>query len=840
MSSSKLSTPRRELLFGREDIPELSHNEFRVSFSKRWRDDSYSSHSNTQQSKPELVSPKGQVRFSIPDITENSNDMEADLPPVVSSPTRIVFPNEDTTFTSNRSVGTPPRGGRTPLSRPRSDVMGYVVDMHSKVMIKIPELQWSPHDHREGNNGTERHSGADKIRENSTNFVPRHRMTKSLQSVLSQTVDEYSVPCTNDGDLLHQRNKSADELSLDAMSPSHVGDHTGLHSARSLSPRRNSNSRGNLYLSSDSPINKYKVPIPLEINLPPYLSKANANKNTKRNSLIFDGKGYSQYNGDALSEEESDSEVALENEENTTSEGLSTLIKDDSIPSATYDISYDVDAEEADWLLGIDKEANVNLKLQNKNLTKKNKLPALPLPSSQRSKDYPSKTDASGKHGTSAPPTRSFHGDNILSNDCVSPTTSRYCREETNESLNILATPSRSIIIPDLDEQLGQTPRSEAKSPNGTLKFFEKFNSLGTSSYDENVSPTAKQNFPLTDVLNTSFKFPNMRVEKQQQNKNNQIEIDDNFQKVAPVSEQFEKRRKSLQAAQHEGLLSPNRQGFGNTHRRSQSVYTINFWDTTGKNNTSEDVLVDATSTPPRFSRNSRGTIGLSPHHPKLPYELGLNSGVHLDGRGQSDPSHVTKKPPMMPLSEIRESEEIRPLSSFNSFSRPVVPYVDFPITKDIKSKKNQINLLSPTRQLSNSESTQSSSTNSQFSQKSARTDITGYSYLGHQAEDFGSTPVKAFPQFSGASDEDDFKIVKERRDDGKIVEVIVLEDDFEEKVDGARAKSLSDTTPKRMLRGSKNSKLRETSPARFGNVLSICEQTAVEARNTIYELAGK
>ena len=128
-----------------------------------------------------------------------------------------------------------------------------------------------------------------------------------------------------------------------------------------LTPKRH-----DLYLASESPLNKYRVSVPLEINLPPFLSPKNKNK--KRNSLIFDGDGYSTFERE-LDELINTIGGTNVHEQADSSSYSGSLLEEDSIPLAANDISFDIsrlNPTEVDKIFGIDENANVNLKYQNR------------------------------------------------------------------------------------------------------------------------------------------------------------------------------------------------------------------------------------------------------------------------------------------------------------------------------------------------------------------------------------------------------------------------------------------------------------------------------------------
>ncbi|KAH7590137.1 hypothetical protein J7295_00523 [Nakaseomyces glabratus] len=542
-----------------------------------------------------------QVRFSIPDPDDTD---------------RIVFPNTSTGDSDESQVQEPEqeqdttRQGQRQRQRQSKQVdnRGHLVDMHSKIMIDVPEDIWKFHRSHRKSKSLEGDSSSGSI-------VLGHKKSKSLQSIILETVSSYQDYSrdTSTGDISSSTNNS----SLSQVSPLHLGPQT------MMTPTKNASSNS-LYLSSESPLNKYKVPVPAMISLPPFLSPENKHK--KSNSVVYNGSGYSAYNYDG----DTSSEYTGDHTQTST---------DDSIPSAKFDISFDPgaqSAQETDHILGIDEDANVNLKVQNRNLRMKslhNQIPTmvheksspsrqsspvapilktnhqLPIPNQQSAtvpilknnekspmSNQPSPVVPILKHNhkreLSMPSPQNYQFPTSHSNSEQQTILNKDIAKES-KSLQILSTPSKTIDIPDLSKMT--TPASA--SSRGSLHFFDRFDD---SKDDENFVPA---NINRVDQLDLSFKFPASNTQHAEiAPVLNPIE-DSDFLKVdtSPTNPQFEKRRQMLMDQNRNSAMS-------HQHRRSRSVHNT------------EDIqdLFEATSTPPKTSKE-QSVPTRSPLRPKSP-----------------------------------------------------------------------------------------------------------------------------------------------------------------------------------------------------------------------------
>ncbi|CEP62937.1 Fir1p LALA0_S06e07338g [Lachancea lanzarotensis] len=305
----------------------------------------------------------------------------------------------------------------------------HFVDFQHKVMVDVPEHIWQAHyNNRKNGSG-------------SSSPTRTHERTQSLQSVIADTLQTYHTKFTNEEPGLLK------DTNLPQLPPSA------------------------LYLRSDSPLNKFKVAVPLEASLPPYLSPENKFK--RRNSLVYDGQGYSTFLGDP-----SDEDSILVSPEADQS---SSQYSDFSIPSATHDYSFDA-KEDVDQLLGIDSDANVSLKKQARNLLNKSpipnrtKLPSLP--------DPPSLVTAK-EHKTI---------ENTREN--AAPSHHEVASDSQSEALKILGSPSKTITIPSFDH----TP---SPSSRGSISQFLTKMDDSLSFQDLN-----RPDGPSEGKMNTNFQFP--------------------------------------------------------------------------------------------------------------------------------------------------------------------------------------------------------------------------------------------------------------------------------------------------------------------------------------------
>lgn len=437
---------------------------------------------------------QSQVRFSIPDPNELSQN----------SPLRIVFPNSGSELERKMST-----------SSLLMNCHGHLVDMHSKILVDVPEEVWKfHHDRRMKSEGKHRRTRSDvKSSANRNDKSLNHSRSKSLQSIIVDTMNTYRAA---DVDTTSNENTS----NVSQVSPLNLS----FERPPPLTPERN------LYLTPESPLNRYPLPVPLEITLPPYLSPQNKHK--QRNSLVYDGDGYSKFQENNAS---SSTESSLEQPSSSYSD------EENSIPYAHHDVSFELNNADPDKFLGIDENANVNLKVQRRNL---------------KSPQHIQKKRNSG-----------YEEEDL----------------EKNVSLKILSTPNKLIDIPDLEHMT--SPPSTGY--NGTLKFFQQF-----ESQEEPVSPVCNLNPKAQDTLDMSFKFPSTftdnNVSEARVNGNLKNSNNEDFLKVdtSPVNLSFESRRQMLMDLQK----SPtNNNPKLHKHRRSRSVHNI---DDTFLN-------FEATSTPP-------------------------------------------------------------------------------------------------------------------------------------------------------------------------------------------------------------------------------------------------
>lgn len=435
-----------------------------------------------------------------------------------------------------------------PTSVSSKEELPTFVDYSNKVNVPVPKELWECHVVQQSQNSKELFGGHNVT----PNGSPRrpHSRTNSLQSIIVETIETYK-PKQHTGNVLNLQDKPI------------------------LFPDNDMQSE--LYIRPDSPMNKYEVPIPLQIHLPPYLSPTNEHK--KRNSLVFDGEGYSVYLGD--------------NSTNNSDVSLKDIISDEddeitdiSIPSAENNLSFTIDGNDVDRKLGIDSDANVDLKKQVRNLrkydiqgSKKSIRKDKPLPSivvseqedtKIRDKATPKKILENNiildtpvqKHGRTD--INEIHPE-VIEKENVSTSVSKKVRESSHNissnktsalngreindvskiALEILATPTKEITIPEIDD----IPRSSTK--NGTLAFFDR---LPDSNIYEESNNTKNHG---SNELNTHFKFPSV----------GSIKMDDSdFVKTNErLDSNIDKRREKLR--QRVNIK-------GHTHTRSRSIHT--------------------------------------------------------------------------------------------------------------------------------------------------------------------------------------------------------------------------------------------------------------------------
>ena len=474
------------------------------------------------------TSPQSQVRFCIPESKE-----------VDHSPLKIVFPNSP----SQNDLKSKLYKDRESDAE-EQDVKHLnqikVVDMNSKLMLDVPEEVWKFHQQRRKHKET-------------TSSPSKKKRPQSWQSLIAETVTSYN-----------ENNKNIKDI--DARFP--------LNLKGTPVMKANRSTRSNLYLSPESPLNKQRIPIPLEISLPPYLSPKNKNK--RHSAVIYDGEGYSQF------QEEIDS-ISSESSESSTEES------EDSIPFARHALSFEeMDSSKADTdkILGIDQEANVNLKVQNRNLRKgheelsKQFLPPLPQTKLNNSEE------------------KNYYG--ALNKS-----------QFENESLKILKTPTKSITIPNLDTEEFQTPKSN--NSNGALEFFEKFESITKEGEQQKYT----QPSTITNQYNKSFKFPleNKEGLNTESSLNNSSDFADIPSNSTAANLDVEKRRKKLI---NEMKLNPYQ--FTHQHKRSKSIISLELTEA------SDNRTVEEREESMRLSINSAPSAPIipvrSPLRPKSPISI--------------------------------------------------------------------------------------------------------------------------------------------------------------------------------------------------------------------------
>ncbi|CCF60021.1 hypothetical protein KAFR_0I02420 [Kazachstania africana CBS 2517] len=759
-----------------------------------------------------------QVRFSLPDpkYIESSTNSDSLYSPS-TSPLKIVFPKDPEDYEALNDSNI--------LNEEEIRSQGHFMNLTTKTMIDVPEDIWKFHqNHRAPRNGHRKSKSTDCSNAQGGNHVKPliysdpvisgHKRSKSLQSIISDTINLYKSETlsasTNDSTSIRRQVTPLD-----------------IPSSERLKPRKD-----DLYLTPESPLNRYNIPIPLEIKLPPFLSPQNNNK--KRRSLVYDGAGYS------FCEDKSEESALTLSEEEYSNSIVSSV--DLSIPSATYDISFDMkdsNAKVTDELLGIDEHANVDLKLQNRNLRKPKILEKQGLPNTtyERSNDL--------QYSVNVPGTPKG-GDNAPSDNSKPKITARTLgikgSSNARDSLKILSTPSKQIIIPDLE----RNPLSSQKSTfsNGTLSFFEKLQSFENN---DQLPENDEVEWSETGKLNCDFKFPSLTPSEDyhqhhtEEHQNLQF-FNASAKNISRVGTQFEEDEKFSKDFKSNLRLmrnpaSPSRT-FINTHRRSRSIRSVDLQ------------YVDLQSTSPtstkyvghQSERSMKTSTNIGPQVPARsslrPVSPSSNIYEPDNTSEQSDEDSITSS-----YSDHENTEssakilferpaaknlpkEARPLSSFQSFSSPIS---DYNLELEYTTYEDTHPVL-PTRQLSNVGSKQSASTinNSEFSHLSYKTDLTLPSSplltrsvilekhkrnsMALREEDAGekianrNVPLKKIL---------DYETVQERIG-GKLVDVIVL-DDIEE--------------------GKNTQKSKVPNRKRYTEVLEMCEKTAQDARCAIYDL---
>lgn len=449
---SKFSTPQKQVMQSRDTQSCLKQNS-----SPTWKAHKASS---------------SQVRFSLPPENETEESPED--------------------FKQGSSFSFPSPKGHGELSRspnkivyPRTslrtnDEMPTFVDYSNKVTVPVPKDIWEFHNRKDHSRGTSKDI-LDLYSTSNAEVSPRkgHSRANSLQSIIAETIETYKPEGKAQAKL--RLNKNQIVLPYEEKP-------------------------AELYLRPDSPMNKYEVPIPLQIALPPYLSPENKSKNKRRNSLVFDGDGYSVY----LGYDDSEGSIYSGSSKVFMDESFSSDI---SIPSAENNLSFNISDGDIDKKLGIDNDANVDLKKQVRNL----KRASTPTVKQNTMKPLPN------------PTAKSVEIPAIV-----------------NKSLEILSTPSKQIKIPDIDD----LPVSSSKG--GSLKFFDSF----IESNQQDNEQLNASNGP--DELNINFKFPNMVIKNKS---------DTDFIKVPyeEPNDDITRRREILR--QRNGTQM-------HVHRRSRSIHT--------------------------------------------------------------------------------------------------------------------------------------------------------------------------------------------------------------------------------------------------------------------------
>lgn len=775
---------------------------------------------------PKVNENKSQVRFSIPD--PDLLDVNDSIISISNSPQKIVFPKEPIQNTHNDDEPSSIYSERIEPSASLYDDRNKLlrnqmnfVDMQSKIMVDVSEDIWKFHNQhnkprksthtrniKSMNDISNPYSIPNKsldLTDHGKKFVPSHNRSRSLQSIIAETVKAYN---TSNNFMDHETpSLSFNETTTSAVSPLNLQPLSFLKSKRH-----------DLYLTSESPLNKYKVSIPLEIKLPPYLSPQNKNKNKKRASLIYDGKGYTPFN-----ENETDSTLESNIESQIRSE---SLIDDDSLPLATNNISLDLTnktSEDTDIFLGIDRDANVNLKLQNRNILTKD--PSKKYISPQRNKNNDQTKDKISLE-------RKQRQHELKLQQPQQPQQPQI----SNNSLKILSTPSKSIMIPNLDEKQFQTPKKSHS--NGSLEFFDQFEPL---SYNQSNDVNSNQ-IQKTGQLDLSFTFPNnpeyLHIARDINISSTDPELD--FLRVAstPTDSAFETRRQRLIQQNHSAKNTPSLK-LGHAHRRTKSNHNIDF-NSDGHVDISNTDF-NATSTPPNPTTKNIDVPKRSPfrlHSPSLVTSPVIAISPPVDKTQDSSIMIISERIVLPP--QVREQQEKpKPLSSIQSFSKPIAQndllnmHVNesISISKDfIDSKSMAIfkhNSLSPKRQLFNRGSQQSSSvtsyTNSQFSKNSSNTLNTDINEI-REIENFECIKKSNLRTPEIVTPNDNFQVIKEMKD-GNEVDVIVLDDSIDLSIN------------KKNNRDKSNKK--RTGKPDYSNLLEMCDETAAQAKDIIYRLVS-
>lgn len=712
------------------------------------------------------VSPKSQVRFSIPDPSSLEGHEES----VPQSPSKIVFPKDSGEIEE----------GEEASRDVRIDNHGHFLDMQSRVMLDVPEEIWKFHTtRRDSKNRRHRRTTSEKTAQVQRS-APSHNRTKSLQAMIVDTVTSMSTGSNTNREYLNEGTVS----DTSQVSPLNLP-------------------RPEIYLSPESPLNSYRLPIPLEISLPPFLSPLNKQKH--RRSVVYDGDGYSQYkDGSSSSSEEA--------------------ISDDSIASANHEYSFNIDqGTNVDETLGIDEHGNVNLKTQQKNLRKQQ----------QRTTTKVIKSNNNANTGKLEPPTNANQAIKTNMHENLKRQQLSPNSQQARKSLQILSTPSKLINIPDLEHDM------HPRCSQGTLKFFDKFEQSQTpveapNQPQETLSPGKQR-----DQLDLNFTFPRLIQ-------------DPDFEKVdnSPTSKDFENRRSALM----ERNLSPGDKG--HRHRRSRSIHNAedmfaatstpprvpNRSPLRPKSPTSEENIVDQ----PEVTTLSNSDILAEASSVYEENSLNEKSNDGADTQNKSDIGNKTEESLKIVFerrinnSEVSgEPQPTKPMTLMHSFKEPIIPPEATnspPISDDFQMK-----LLSPRRSLSNVGS--SSSYNSEFSRRSHTSSATSqpsecYSPMRLPMKKKNMRPLKEQGIIRNDIDQqrsDSLRSIYEKRD-GKTVEVFVLDDD-----DDGEDCQVAKTTKSQGKCSSRNScrrsKSYEEATKNYARILQMCERTADQAKDILLQL---
>ncbi|CCD23637.1 Fir1p NDAI_0B06050 [Naumovozyma dairenensis CBS 421] len=904
--------------------PIMSNGGVREMEPVRYSSSRYSSLSSKKN--VDVSAPHLQVRFAIPDKSQQPHSAS-----YLESPSKIVYPN-----TLDDTIGK----GDDDDDAADSHILNQfkLVDMSSKIMVEVPEDVWRFH--------TSRRTKELRLdnKENWTRKTTRNSYCGQETKIDHQRTQQRG----------HQKSKSVQEIIVDTMAAYNkkcdptAALPTAKFTSNVSSMPLSKSPRANIYLTSESSINKYNVSIPLEISVPPYLSPRNKNKIPK--CLVYDGQGYSEFH--------TNNDSPIENGVENLSESNESLItlESDSIPFATHTISFeeiDKTSINTDKILGIDKDANVSLREQNRNLRKLNKLKNQPLPSLPSLPHIP--TIETGAYEETHQAMQLHHSPSPINNSSFRNEKMKQEQIPTvdtsaTDALKVLATPTKLITIPDLNDEEYQTPKS--RHSMGSLTFFEDF-----QPFDE----LSNQYSPMEHDLNPIFKFPASNDDEQQQQhgilkkrmsaENHDLKINQNMKASNPQSE---KRRQKLVGQN----VSPMNSTRIHRHKRSKSVIdaVIAQEDVT----TSQEYLpTEAISIAPKVTPRSplppipiqaasapiasnsvtmnqlyrdeqqekdsiNPVLESSPVEKQLaadktygntfqedsfesPYFTSLNEttlSYENNSRNIKDTNNTNNKTRsiedteasviflyeqkvpqleteshstnLQDISKVTSTEtksipgvsDFRPLSSFQSFSKPLsnIPYQyenqplgisNNNINNNIHLVSNNTDFLSPRRQLSNVRS-QSSSGNSQFSTNSYQTSKTSEPSITAPL----SLPMhtiydksKCIPSGGSISSSENnhqplknlqnnivrnskTKTVLEQKN-GKIVEVIVLDtEEIENEIEDAN--QLEESNRKSITSQISNistTSSRQDAMKHYSEILKMCENTAIEAKNIIYQL---